>query len=353
MSRLETRYRALLRVLPGWYRSQREEEMVATFLATQEIDLEYAWPGWSETARVVALAVRLRLRAPDAPARSFAWRQAARLVAVLGLLAKAILVLLGWGWLAWAAVADRSQTGSDTTRYVQTLLAPATAGELLSTVMFVLHSATVPAFLCLVLGHQRAAKIFAGTAVGVSLYEIGQSWVPGEGWTGGALVHLSGVLPLWVPVLCLVCAFHREAPRVQHPRRWLAALPAGALIGSGALALAPLALPDEVSLYCAAVVVGTVCYLILARFQWTGASPAWLLALAALAAVVLIVRAVDLATFGEALPAAVLDSYYAQIGALLATGVVLTIMAIRSLRQLPATPAADARSLSRWRRRCI
>ncbi|MGH3910939.1 MAG: hypothetical protein ACRDRM_08905, partial [Pseudonocardiaceae bacterium] len=105
MSRLETRYRALLRLLPGWYRSQREAEMVATFLeGTQEIDLEYAWPGWSETARVVALAVRLRLCAPDAPARSLAWRQAARLVAVLGLLANAILALLGWGWLAWAAV---------------------------------------------------------------------------------------------------------------------------------------------------------------------------------------------------------------------------------------------------------
>lgn len=269
----------------------------------------------------------------------------------MGLLANAILTLMGWGWLAWAVVAGGSQMGSETTRYVQTLLAPATVGELQNTVMFVLHSATVPAFLCLVLGSQRAAKIFAGTAVGVSLYQIVQSWPPGEGWPVGALLRLGDVLPLWVPVLCLVCAFHREAPRVQHPRRWLAALPAGALIGSGAVVLAPLALPDVVSLYCVAVVAGTVWYLIRARFHAIGTSPAWLLALAALAAVVLTVRAVDLAALGAALPTVVLDSYYAQIGALLATGVVLTVMAIRSLRQLPTTPAADARSLSRGRRR--
>ncbi len=339
MSRLETRYRALLRLLPGWYRSQREAEMVATFLeGTQEIDLEYAWPGWSETARVVALAVRLRLCAPDAPARSLAWRQAARLVAVLGLLANAILALLGWGWLAWAAVADHSRTGSDTNRYVQTLLAPATVGELQNTVLFVLHSATVPAFLCLVLGRRQAAKIFAGTTVVGSLYQIGQSWALGVGTLLGGVE----VLMLWVPVLCLVCAFHREAPRVQHPRRWLAALPAGALLGSGALVVAPLALPDAVSLYCVAVVASTVWYLIRARFHAMGTSPAWLLALAALGAVVLIVRAVDVAAFRAALPTVVLDSYYAQIGALLVTGVVLTIMAIRSVRQLPATPAASA-----------
>ena len=46
MSNLERRYRRLLKVLPGWYRRDREEEMVSIFLAerTDELDLEHSWP---------------------------------------------------------------------------------------------------------------------------------------------------------------------------------------------------------------------------------------------------------------------------------------------------------------------
>jgi hypothetical protein len=63
---LERRYRRVLRLLPGWYRRQWEQDMVAAFLdswLTGDADAdEYiskaAGPGWAETASVAGLAVR-------------------------------------------------------------------------------------------------------------------------------------------------------------------------------------------------------------------------------------------------------------------------------------------------------
>jgi PadR family transcriptional regulator, regulatory protein PadR len=85
-SDLERRYRRVLRLLPGWYRKQREEDMVAAFLDSwltgdpeaDEYISEAAGPGWAETASVAGLAVRLHLgggsgtvRAePEAPPRA-------------------------------------------------------------------------------------------------------------------------------------------------------------------------------------------------------------------------------------------------------------------------------------------
>src|SRR5439155_23788308 len=98
MTRLERRYRRLLRLLPGWYRADREDEMVATFLADRDDDLglEYGWPGWREAWAVAVLAVRIRQRA-DAPPRSAMIGDALRLVALGGLLAGAAAHA---GWLA-------------------------------------------------------------------------------------------------------------------------------------------------------------------------------------------------------------------------------------------------------------
>lgn len=82
MSRLEQRYRLVLRVLlPAAYRNAWEEDMVATFLDSVDSDdaeaTEYAVdcrrPSSSEVASVASLAVRLRLGAAGAPPRYVAW----------------------------------------------------------------------------------------------------------------------------------------------------------------------------------------------------------------------------------------------------------------------------------------
>jgi hypothetical protein len=87
MSRLEQRYRLVLRVLlPAAYRKAWEEDMVATFLDSVDSDdaeaaeyvADYGRPSWSEVASVARLAARLRLGAAGAPPRYVAWGQAVR-----------------------------------------------------------------------------------------------------------------------------------------------------------------------------------------------------------------------------------------------------------------------------------
>jgi hypothetical protein len=97
MSVLEDRYRSVLRMLPASYRAVWEEEMVATFLETLATDdveeaeyrADFGRPGLAEVASVAALATRLRFGGADAAPRSFAWGEAVRRVALVGLLAYA------------------------------------------------------------------------------------------------------------------------------------------------------------------------------------------------------------------------------------------------------------------------
>ena len=118
---LERRYRRVLRLLPGWYREQWEQDMVAAFLDSwltgdQEAD-EYirkaAGPSASEVASVAWLAVRLRLVGPGT-ARRYTWGQAIRraVVALLllhAVLAVDVLVFLG-GAALWSAGCRRRRT---------------------------------------------------------------------------------------------------------------------------------------------------------------------------------------------------------------------------------------------------
>jgi hypothetical protein len=77
---LEQRYRRVLRLLPGYYRDNWEEDMVAAFLdswLTGDPDedvaiLEFCKPTRPEVASVASLAVRLYLGGTGAPRRYFA-----------------------------------------------------------------------------------------------------------------------------------------------------------------------------------------------------------------------------------------------------------------------------------------
>jgi len=69
---LEQRYRRVLRLLPAYYRSTWEQDMVAAFLESSltgdpdedEWVLEFSKPPWREIASVVGLAVRLSSPSP-------------------------------------------------------------------------------------------------------------------------------------------------------------------------------------------------------------------------------------------------------------------------------------------------
>ncbi|ALG09217.1 hypothetical protein [Kibdelosporangium phytohabitans] len=212
-SKLERRYRVLLRLLPGWYREKRADEMVDTFISGRpdDVDQEHGWPGWAEAGAVAALAVRTRLSGADGPPRAVALGGAVRLVAMIGLLAHAVLSV------------------GDIVRAVSTQLIPPLGLE--PTSYFWRSAAGVAAVGAFVLIFTRwrgTAKALAVTAVVPTLFDLvitlGSS-PPAD----AVLWQLSALAPLWIATICLFVGFHREAP-VPWPRVWVWAAVIGAAV---------------------------------------------------------------------------------------------------------------------------
>jgi hypothetical protein len=287
-SDLERRYRRVLRLLPGWYREQWEEDMVAAFLdswltgdpAADEYITWAAGPSFAEVASVAGLAVRLQLGGPGTPRRC-AWGQAIRravftVLLVHAVLAVNVLMLLAWsrrlaGWLhvlPWSLV----------------VVSP---GSVWPAVFYLVNVAWIVIFGSLALGHYRLARVLAALAIVPGLAALVQ------GQLTGIMPAPFGPWPFWVlldlaPVLAMT-ALHRDAPRAA-PRPWLLALPAGYLLVYGPmLALQATGnsawLPDFPGLCC--ILVSLAC-LARAPRVWsrkTAGSGVWSLTLVLLAAV--------------------------------------------------------------------
>ncbi|WP_144065252.1 hypothetical protein [Lentzea albidocapillata] len=198
MRNLERRYRTLLKVLPRWYRRDREEEMVGIFLAERDddLDLEHSWPGWGETWAVLGLAVRTHLAAGAAltsvPAK-VVWRgEVVRALGMLGL-------LLGLYYATSAVVQVFTLSGG-----------PYAAGVAW---WRVLELAPFVAFPALLSGRRTLAKVAAGAPALLSVASLGQ---PGP----AALMWTVFQLPALVTFACLCLGFHREAP-IPPARRLL------------------------------------------------------------------------------------------------------------------------------------
>jgi hypothetical protein len=286
-AKLERRYRRVLRLLPGWYRAQWEEDMVAAFLDSwltgePETDawvLEIGKPSWAEMASVAGLAVRLYLGGAGAPRRYFAWGQAVRnavlavmlLHAVLGL---AVIVRMTWSRRLFGLPAPPAA-----------LLAFAPAG-VWPTVFYVVQFGWIAVFVLLARGQYRTARVLAVLAIGPDLVALLQAKLTGTmpapfgSWAFWVLFNLAPVLAM--------AAFHRDAPRtVRWP--WLVALPAGYLLVWGPILTLQATgnsawLPDTAGLCC--ILVALAC---LARTPWirsshSAASGVWSLSLVLLAA---------------------------------------------------------------------
>ena len=186
VSNLERRYRTLLKVLPGWYREDREEEMVGLFLVerTDELDLEHSWPGWGETWAVLGLAARTHL-APDNAPPKVVWR--GEVVRAMGLLGLLLSVYFAGTFIASMAYAYRH---------------PEIIGGLAWTRVF--DVLPIAAFVALLAGMRTPAKVLAGLAVLPGLVVLLDPIRMGV-W---ALYQL----PVVVTFACLCLGFHREAP---------------------------------------------------------------------------------------------------------------------------------------------
>ena len=274
---LERRYRRALRLLPGYYRQQWEEDMVAAFLDSSltgdpeedKFIIEYGQPGLPELASVASLATRLYLGGAGAPRRYFTRGQAVRDAVLVVTLARATQALGSFTVLAW----DHRVFGL--TAPPAALVAGSWDGIWAAT-WYVVGYAWIVAYIALVLGYYRTAQVTAVLAVGPDLVYL--LHYPGW-WTWWILFDL-------VPVLAMA-AFHADAPPVTR-RSWLSALPISfVLVAVPVIALqasGDASWLDRPGLYCILVTIACLAHALSARARRSASSGEWSLALILLAA---------------------------------------------------------------------
>jgi hypothetical protein len=299
---LEQRYRRVLRLLPGYYRAAWEEDMVAAFLDSSltgdpdedEFTREFGRPAWPEIASVADLAARLYLGGAGAPRRYFAWGQAGRgaVLAMIGVHAVVSLdVLVRLAWIHRLLGVPAPPAG---------IVTSTPPGLLPSVGWYLGDCAWIAVFVLLILGHHRAARVYAVLAIIPDLV-----WLLQGQFTGALPATSLGPWSFWVllslaPVLALA-AFHRDAPpAARWP--WLLALPAAyLLVEVPVLALQVTGnsawVPDNSGLFC--LLVALAC-LVHAPRVWSGRSAdsgVWSLTLTLLAAVAGAYRIASLADY--------------------------------------------------------
>jgi hypothetical protein len=356
MTRLEQRYRRVLRVLPAAYREVWEEEMVGTFLATflegmdaddvdaAECAADFGRPSWSEVASVLGLAVRLRLGVAGASPRWAAWGHALRLVALMVLLVNAAAVTIDAGSRLWLS----GRLGLLPAPSAEWVFAAPTGT--LPALWDLAGLLWLPAYVGLLLGQVRAARvlaIFAVLAHGVAA--VSATFDLAAGATPLLLTIWSHLLVDALVVLGLA-AFHHDAPPV--PRRpWLLAFAVGIALLLGLYlplrAASPSILVDWPGLYCLLVLGVAVAHLT-APERWALRAPRWSLALVPLALSVLGMRVLSLLDYAVITAgterAALLAVGVAEALAVLAVAGPLARRATSALRSLQAETLAPTSS---------
>ncbi|MEU0795078.1 hypothetical protein ABZ342_33870 [Amycolatopsis sp. NPDC005961] len=199
----EAQYRALVRVLPAWYRAERGDEMVGTLLDLHGERARAAL--WSELWALLALGVRTRLASRVAPAHTVALGELTRVGVLLGLLWGVLRSAGHAGDDLWVMIA---RPGPDLPLLMHSALRSALIRDLI-----LLAAALVPLAL-LVDGWRRAARIAAG-----AILAAGSLW----GLTRYSLSLgpdlVAHYAPQWLPLVLLLLAFHAEAP-LPPARPW-------------------------------------------------------------------------------------------------------------------------------------
>jgi hypothetical protein len=285
---LERRYRRVLRLLPGYYREQWEDDMVAAFLESSltgdlgedVLKTESGWPSLPEAASVTGLAARLYLGGAGAPHRYFAWGQAVRRAVLAVILIHAVFGVDQLLVLAWT---HHRLFGVPAPPAARLAIAPT---GLWPALLDAAGGAWIVAFVVLALGRYRIARVFAVLAILPDLAVLLRSQfdsgpaMPLGPWAFWVLINV-------VPVLAMA-AFHQDAPPADR-MPWLLALPATyvvvfvplralGLTGHGAW------VPDHSGLFCILVAVACLAHAPRAFSRRSDGSGVWSLALTLLAA---------------------------------------------------------------------
>ncbi|WP_449349861.1 hypothetical protein [Streptomyces shaanxiensis] len=326
---LETRYRAVLRLLPAYYRREREEEMVETYLwdIDQETQ-EQSRPTLGEVASVLALAVRSRLGAGGAPRRYALLGSAVRLFALFAVLLQAASAVvdrvLG---LTWAS----TRGGSQWDLFTDGFTGHGVWAGVGAVAQWFLPLLWTVSYFALLHDHRRLAQVSALVAALPTLWPLFDLWTLDFAPSDSAYVVAATVLA-WSSALALCAAHHRDAPP--------AALPAGApgLVFAACCVLmggSVVALPDGVDTAWALV----TCYLVTAlawllyrvRGGRRGPAAGEAAALAALGLLLLAVRITAVYPWLDDLPGTLRVGVLSQAAALVALTAALTVVSGRDL----------------------
>ncbi|MFI0907656.1 hypothetical protein ACH4TE_29700 [Streptomyces sioyaensis] len=322
---LEQRYRTALRLLPSYYRAEREEEMVEAYLhGIDEQDRDEMRPAWGEVASVAALAIRTRMGSAGAPARYATLGAVVRLFALLSVLLQAASALteraFSLAWFTGAPAPDREL-------FLGGFRGHGAAPVLHEAAWWLLPLAWTVAYLALLRDRRRTAFVFAALAALPGLVSaMGQAV---DGW---GTVSLATTVFSWLTVLALCCGFHCDAP----PARLPLASPGPALLGTCVLMGASMVLWPEVavtgwaggSAFIAAAAVWLVA-------RWRSpkhvADPALPLALATLGLAVLVQQILILASWAQNAPGSLIAAFTVQTGIIALLAAALTATGTRSL----------------------
>jgi hypothetical protein len=306
---LEIRYRRALRMLPEDYRAAWGEDMVTSLLDARGVgdpDPEQdelaglGKPGPAEVLSVLLLAVRARLGAFGASPRQARWGEAARRVALVGLLVAAADVLARGIWEV-AVLHDLPTSLGDASIANPGWLFAGPWRRLLA----LAPALWAPAFAALVFGRRRTAAALAVLAV---LPELLRTALDITGFPGITATLLAFQIARLAPVVALI-AFHDGAP-APRPRPWLVALAVAtatlllpaALIDRGPGALPPptwvqLVFADWAGVCAIAAVTAAVVHLVARRRGHRFGSARWTLALFVITALALLQRGVSVADY--------------------------------------------------------
>ncbi|SFE31669.1 hypothetical protein SAMN05216251_102473 [Actinacidiphila alni] len=224
---LEQRYRAVLRLLPAYYRRAREEEMVETFLLRVGVaedgaededearDLDLMRPSWREVGSVVTLAVRSRMGAAGAPSGYVTLGGAVRHFALFALLLQAAATVTEAALsLAWS-----SRSAYDRSLLLDVFTSDGGYGWARGVALWAAPPLWTAAYATLLRQRPRGARLFAvAAAVAAS-----EPLVDEAHWSGTvtALTVATAVFG-WLTVLAVCCGFHADAGPA-----WLPAVPPG------------------------------------------------------------------------------------------------------------------------------
>ncbi|MFF9623545.1 hypothetical protein [Streptomyces griseosporeus] len=208
---LESRYRAVLRLLPAYYRREREEEMVEVYL--WDVDREtqdQSRPTFGEVASIAALALRTRLGAAGAPRRYALLGAAVRHFALFAVLLQAAAAVVDRALeVTWAAT-----HGWDMFLSAFTGRGPVPVG--VAVAQWVLPLLWTVGWFALFHERRGLARVCVLAAALPTLWPVVAPLMTDALPPDPAYATASLVLA-WLSALGLCAAFHRDAPVAVLP----------------------------------------------------------------------------------------------------------------------------------------